>query len=265
MSTETTRITLPFTYTHAGVILSSRLAAHDQPFQIVRYTMEGEAFEAIALPSPWLEKVLETPLEVNELTLVECDGEPASRPFLMGEATYCMGHPLDHLPETICPMQGIVAGIRQLIACIETAPLRYFVLSVLDRRDVHRAFWTMPASARHHHSHPGGLALHSWEVASDIANHRGLTEIEHDLAIAGALLHDIGKVWSYTDDMFPNEAGMAMGHELVGLAKLEQELAYLEMLWPDGAYVMRCVLSGQARKRGNSHRSASTHQGLRPT
>jgi 3'-5' exoribonuclease len=107
------------------------------------------------------------------------------------------------------------------------------------------------ASARDHHSVPGGLAVHSLQVAGDLACHRDLSDLERDLGIAGALLHDIGKVWSYTEDMFPNAASPAMGHALVGLCRLEPELMRLEQEWADGAFVMRTLLSGNARVRGN--------------
>ena len=51
--------------------------------------------------------------------------------------------------------------------------------------------------------------------------------------------------------MLLNEAGLAMGHELIGLSRLEPELVGLEQLWPDGAYVMRCLLSGHTHRRSN--------------
>src|SRR3546814_11335001 len=47
--------------------------------------------------------------------------------------------------------------------------------------------------------------------------------------------------------MFPNSANLAMGHELIGLCRLEQNLSRLEEGWPDGAYVLRRLLSGQTR------------------
>lgn len=34
--------------------------------------------------------------------------------------------------------------------------------------DVWRSFWTMQASAKHHHARPGGLAVHSREAAEDL-------------------------------------------------------------------------------------------------
>lgn len=67
--------------------------------------------------------------------------------------------------------------------------------------------------------------------------------------MAAGLLHDIGKLWSYTPDMFLNTAARAMGHELVGLSRLERELKILEGEWPDGAYAMRILLSGCGRMR----------------
>ena len=51
--------------------------------------------------------------------------------------------------------------------------------------------------------------------------------------------------------MLPNAANLAMGHELVGLSKLEPQLTILERAWPDGAYAMRCLLSGHTRMREN--------------
>src|SRR3546814_20034640 len=87
----------------------------------------------------------------------------------------------------------------------------------------------MPASAKHHHARPGGLPVHSLEVAEDLAGHIGLSDTERDLGVAGALLPDIGKVWSYTPDMFPNSANLAMGHALIGLCALAQNPARLEI------------------------------------
>ena len=40
-----------------------------------------------------------------------------------------------------------------------------------------------------------------------------------------------------------------MGHELIGLSRLERELKVLEGEWPDGAYALRVVLSGCGRMR----------------
>ena len=65
---------------------------------------------------------------------------------------------------------------------------------IFREREVVARFWTMPASARHHHALPGGLAVHSLEVARNLAGQAAVGGHERDLCIAAGLLHDIGKV-----------------------------------------------------------------------
>ncbi len=146
-------------------------------------------------------------------------------------------------------LQKAGRSILELIETIDTPPLHRMLWRIFREREVVARFWTMPASARHHHALPGGLAVHSLEVARDLAGQAAVGGHERDLCIAAGLLHDIGKVWSYTPDMFLNTAARAMGHELVGLSRLERELKILEGEWPDGAYAMRVLLSGCGRMR----------------
>lgn len=245
-----TNASVPHATLQVGVLLSATgLSGHHMP-RTVRIGQEEGSFEALAFSAPWLEQALDAPLNAWVVRLAHADGDERL-PILLGLEDESFSNGLKHLPDEVCPVAGIILRIKELISEIKTHPLRTFVTNVFQRRDVVNAFWTMPASGRDHHSYPGGLAVHSGEVADDLSVHLGLTPLEADLGVAGALLHDIGKVWSYTEDMFPNAASLAMGHELVGLCKLEPELARLEQAWPDGAYVMRCLLSGNSRMREN--------------
>lgn len=235
---------------YIGLVLSSAPLPGTEDVRIVQLGLVGEVIEALAFETPQMIKVLDGPLHVHQLHLTQrpiADG----RPFLLAAEWDLPGQALCCLPEDYCPIDGVVIGIRNLLDSIQTRPLSDFVISVLQRRDVHQSFWTMPASRRDHHRFQGGLASHSLEVASDLMGHAGLSDMERDLGIAAALLHDIGKVWSYTEHMFPNAAAHAMGHELVGLCRLEPQLLELEDRWADGAYVMRALLGGQSWKRGN--------------
>lgn len=237
--------------TQTGVLISARRERQGDPIQFVQVAQDGERFEVRAISSHWLTEALDGPLCARTLNLVQFDEKGDGQPFLVDAHHDPLMNGLSHLPESMCPIGGIVLGVKALVRSIEATPLRWFLEQVFQRRDVFQNFWTMPASAKHHHSGPGGLSVHSLEVAKDIASHECLSDMELDLGIAGALLHDIGKVWSYTSDMSPNAPGLAMGHELVGLSRLEPELVTLEAAWPDGAYVMRCLLSGNSRMRGN--------------
>lgn len=242
-------------FLQTGVILSAVIPSGHHLPRTIRVARDTRVFEAWAFSASWLEQALEAPLKAYLVHLAKPE-DKGTPPIILGLEDELDPSALRHLPDEVCPVAGTVLQIRALIAMIKTNPLRGFVTDVFERRDVFNAFWTMPASGRDHHSYPGGLAAHSGEVANDLSLQHGLTALEADLGIAGALLHDIGKVWSYTCDMFPNAASLSMGHELVGLSRLEPQLARLEQAWPDGAYVMRSLLSGNSRMRENgSHPS----------
>lgn len=71
--------------------------------------------------------------------------------------------------------------------------------------DIGSKYFTAPGSRRNHHAFIGGLAFHSITAANlgiQIAGH--YRELGHpvnlDLVVAGILIHDIGKAWSYKLD-----------------------------------------------------------------
>ena len=233
-----------------GVILSSVPADGGNRMHAVRIGLYGKTIEVSAFETPQIMSAIEAPLTVWRFQLAQLPN-PNVPPLLLAVDPEYFAEGLPYIPDDYCPVDGVVHAIRGLVNGIKTNPLRAFVVSVLQRRDVFDCFWAMQASSRDHHSFQGGLALHSMEAAADLASQGTLTDLERDLGTAGALLHDIGKIWSYTEDMFPNAAGLGMGHELVGLCRLEPQLLKLEQAWPDGAYVMRSLLSGHAWKRGN--------------
>lgn len=88
-------------------------------------------------------------------------------------------------------------GIAALIANINDLAVADAVRAALTDPTVAMRFFRVPGSRAHHHAHPGGLAVHSREVA-ELATRFLVTGAQEpgyarDLAVAGALLHDIGK------------------------------------------------------------------------
>lgn len=236
-----------------AVVLGTLLDYSPSLLQLLRLGYGGYALNA-AIPSGDLaDHLLSQPLAVHRFRMLDWVGrtqDPFCIPTVIVQAEHLPGlRGMNFVPLSTCPVTGVLPQALELISEIKAEPLRSFVHGVFEEREVFGRFWTLPASARHHHAHPGGLAEHSVEVAKDIATQGQLTGSERDLGIAGGLLHDIGKVWAYTVDMFPNAACQAMGHELLGLARLEQHLKVLESPWPDGAFAMRVLLSGSGRMR----------------
>jgi len=83
--------------------------------------------------------------------------------------------------------------------------------------EVRERFVRATAAKYNHHAYPGGLLEHTLQVADATAAvgalHRG---VDRDLAIAGALLHDIGKLDAYDDD--------PVARDMTDVGRLEGEI-----------------------------------------
>jgi 3'-5' exoribonuclease len=93
---------------------------------------------------------------------------------------------------------------------IADLPLRNLVLTLLERR-VER-FKRLPATTRHFYPYPGGLLEHTLSVTSNClmlaekyaAAFPDLSPpLNKDVIVAGAILHDIGRVLEFDDDSGP--------------------------------------------------------------
>lgn len=116
--------------------------------------------------------------------------------------------------------------LEEMVRSIRDVPLRSLVGKLLARRsEVGSAFRLAPAAKHNHHAYIGGLQEHTLSVAhlcDMFAKHYGV-DVDRDLLIAGALLHDVGKVreigakagFPYTDE------GKLLGHILLGLRMVQ--------------------------------------------
>jgi 3'-5' exoribonuclease len=95
-------------------------------------------------------------------------------------------------------------------------------------------FETMPGAPHGHHAEVGGLLIHVVEVGTIVRVAARTMRGNVDLATAGALLHDIGKVESYAASPAGfgyTQAGRLLGHAAVGSMMLDRRLRGL----PPGA------------------------------
>jgi 3'-5' exoribonuclease len=85
-----------------------------------------------------------------------------------------------------------------------------------------------PGSVNGHHAKLGGLLLHVYEVTSIARSTARTMNANVDLVVAGALLHDIGKVEAYEIDggvFATSPCGLLLGHVVLGCLMLERKLA----------------------------------------
>jgi 3'-5' exoribonuclease len=95
--------------------------------------------------------------------------------------------------------------LRELLATIQNSHLRRLLSAVFA--DAWPDYRDSPAGKRYHHAYPHGLLEHSLSVAQAVgAIAATFPGIDRDIAVTGALLHDIGKLDAYEFEA----AGIAM-------------------------------------------------------
>jgi 3'-5' exoribonuclease len=96
--------------------------------------------------------------------------------------------------------------------------------------DFRLRFERTPGSTSGHHAKLGGLLLHVYEVTNIAKQTARTMRANADLAVAGALLHDVGKVEAYEigpAGFAPTPCGLLVGHVVLGALMLERRLAAL--------------------------------------
>jgi 3'-5' exoribonuclease len=111
-------------------------------------------------------------------------------------------------------------------------PLAELVLRVLER--YREEFLVCPAALRYHHPYLGGLLEHTWFVTRHaLASLTIYPELNRDLVLAGAMLHDLGKVKELANPQAPERTvpGHLLGHVVLGWEMVRSEAQALN--FPD--------------------------------
>jgi len=95
-----------------------------------------------------------------------------------------------------------------------------------DDPDFRTQYERCPASLNNHHAELGGLLKHTVEVGVIARQIAKTCNAAWDVVLAGALLHDIGKLEAYRwDGLFEmTEAGSLLGHVALGSLMLDRRL-----------------------------------------
>jgi len=121
---------------------------------------------------------------------------------------------------------------KQLVELIDSVKdkdyKRVLEIFFVEDKSFAEAFKTTPAGMRIHHAYIGGLLEHSLNVAKIIDKVCVIYDkLDRDLLIAGALLHDIGKVKEYTINQKGIEItteGELIGHIIMGVEYLDRKV-----------------------------------------
>jgi 3'-5' exoribonuclease len=129
-------------------------------------------------------------------------------------------------PESDVSLEQLEADLRSLLATIQEPQLRALLDSFFaEGSPTWARFRDAPAAKVYHQAYRHGLLEHTLSVAQAVsAASNFFPGIDRDVAVTGALLHDIGKTEAYNDD--------PLAIDLTDLGRLQSEI-------PLGYYLVR--------------------------
>ncbi len=151
----------------------------------------------------------------------------------------------DFVPTSQYEIPTMAAELRGYVAAFRNVHLQRLVLSFLDDRQLGPAFVAAPAAKRLHHAWIGGLLEHVLcLVRVCLATAPFYPEVDPDLLVTGAILHDIGKVrelsWGSSFDY--TLEGQLIGHISIAQGLLHQKIAELDAANPEELFPPRLRL-----------------------
>jgi 3'-5' exoribonuclease len=137
--------------------------------------------------------------------------------------------PTAYLQTTAIPREVLVGELQQMVQSIADPHIALLLQTILTPECITKFSYT-PAAKRIHHNYTGGLLEHTVQVARLCqAAAQMYPGLNRDLLLAGAILHDIGKMEEYEMQVMPEYTveGKLLGHIVIGYQRLDQAISKL--------------------------------------
>jgi 3'-5' exoribonuclease len=165
----------------------------------------------------------------------------------LGEAapgTYDMADLVAGAPRAAETMES---DLRELVATVQAPHLRLLLDRVLGpRTETWERYRRAPAAKHYHQAYVHGLLEHSLTVAQGVsAMASTFPGIDRDVAVTGALLHDIGKLEAYTSDPASidlSDDGRLQGEIPLGYYRIRREIEALPGFPPTTAKALLHII-----------------------
>ncbi len=160
------------------------------------------------------------------------------------------------IPSSERPVEEMRRHLRRLVEGISQPQIRTFLRVLFEDPAISERYFQAPAGKQWHHCYLGGLAEHSLNMAEILLKiSEFYPHANRDLLVAGALLHDIGKIeeldWETGIDY--TDRGRLLGHIVISQEilnahpdKLQDVPVELRM------HLMHLILSHQGTKEQGS-------------
>jgi 3'-5' exoribonuclease len=150
----------------------------------------------------------------------------------------------DLAAESEASPEELESGLRELLATVQDPDLRELLAVFFgEESETWQRFRLAPAAKTYHQAYRHGLLEHTLSVAQAVsAAANFFPGIDRDVAVTGALLHDIGKCLAYNDDPLAidlTDAGRLQGEIPLGYYTVRRAIEDLPGFDP---HLAQCVL-----------------------
>lgn len=139
--------------------------------------------------------------------------------------------PKDFLPKSQVDLDLLLEGFKKKAESIKNPYLKKLLSSILEDEKIKGKIKYAPGGKLWHHSYIGGLLEHTLKVVEFCEKAADLYElVDRDLLITGALLHDIGKIYTYSISGFIDytDEGRLLGHIVSGDELVTQKIKKID-------------------------------------
>ncbi|HEV7163673.1 MAG TPA: HD domain-containing protein [Solirubrobacteraceae bacterium] len=155
--------------------------------------------------------------------------------------------PKDLLDGPAREIEQMEGEVRDLLATVQEAHLRLLLERVFgESSDTWAGYRVAPAAKHYHQAYRHGLLEHCLGVAQAVsAISATFPGIDRDVAVTGALLHDIGKLEAYTDDprnIDLTDAGRLHGEIALGYYRIRRAIEDIDGFPPELAQAVGHII-----------------------
>jgi len=133
----------------------------------------------------------------------------------------------DYIATTTKDIQKLQQELTAFIQSVKNASLKDLLLAFWENPVFKKSFSEMPAAKKIHHVYLGGLLEHTVMVTKLMDHYCTLySDVNRDLGITGAVLHDIGKLkeFSFASSIDYTVTGRLLSHVYLGVEMINEKL-----------------------------------------
>ena len=168
------------------------------------------------------------------------------------------------LPSTSKNLDQLQNELFGLIDSIKHPGLKKLLEEIFTDEVFFERFIHAPAAKSMHHAYVGGLLEHTvsvGKIASSLA--KEYKDVDRDMLISCALLHDIGKVYELDPMTFNyTTEGKLIGHIIIGYTIVQNKLEKLNVSEDTKINLLHCILSHHGEYEYGSPKKPKTKEAI---